>query len=432
MACACSAFLSSPAQSTGLPVVLNHGWEGSAESLYVLSLAQRLFEQGFDVVRLNLRDHGETHQLNRDLFHSCRLPEVVGAVHSLQQLFPHRPLQLVGFSLGGNFMLRVAAQARVANLELARVVAVSPVLDPVATLNALQKSIPGYEAYFVRKWTRSLVKKQAAWPEAYDFRELKRQRDLKNMTAELVRRHTEFASLEDYLNGYAITGARLADLKVPSSIITSLDDPIIPAAGLLELARPPGLSADGHPARRALRVLRAPLRPDLAGAAHPHAAGGACRGAGVAGRGDLSALPAPKRARFSSNCTIGSPLVTVTTPSMTAPLATAMLRAWMSARMTAVPATSSLPSMTSRPVIRPATTPAAAWISPSHWAVTDMRSMPPTRPSPRMVPHTTSGPGVSRSPVRRTPSATKVGESPIWSISRRLSFIRCSWGAAQS
>jgi uncharacterized protein len=235
-------FVSSPAQSTGLPVVLMHGWEGSAASLYVLSLAQRLFEQGFDVVRLNLRDHGETHQLNRELFHSCRLPEVVGAVHSLQQLFPHRPLQLVGFSLGGNFMLRVAAQARVANLELARVVAVSPVLDPVATLKALQKSIPGYEAYFVRKWTRSLVKKQAAWPDIYDFREFRRQRDLTNMTAELVRRHTQFASLEDYLNGYAITGSRLAELKVPSSIITSLDDPIIPVAGLAQLARPPGLS----------------------------------------------------------------------------------------------------------------------------------------------------------------------------------------------
>ncbi|HEY2808667.1 MAG TPA: alpha/beta fold hydrolase [Steroidobacteraceae bacterium] len=236
------SFVSTPAPSTGLPVVLNHGWEGSAESLYVLSLAQRLFEQGFDVVRLNLRDHGETHQLNRELFHSCRLPEVVGAVQALQPLFPHRPLQLVGFSLGGNFMLRVAAQARSAGLELARVVAVSPVLDPVATLRALQKSIPGYEAYFVRKWTRSLVKKQAAWPDIYDFRELQRQGDLKDMTRELVLRHTEFPSLEDYLNGYAITGERLAELRVPSSIITSLDDPIIPAAGLLQLARPAALA----------------------------------------------------------------------------------------------------------------------------------------------------------------------------------------------
>ena len=68
-------------------MVLLHGWEGSADSLYVLSLAQLLFEQRFEVVRLNLRDHGDTHHLNRELFHSCRLPEVVGAVRALQQRF---------------------------------------------------------------------------------------------------------------------------------------------------------------------------------------------------------------------------------------------------------------------------------------------------------------------------------------------------------
>jgi len=67
-------------------------------------------------------------------------------------------------------------------------------------------------------------------------------RDLKLMTAELVRSHTDFASLEAYLNGYAITGERLARLEVPSSILTALDDPIIPSSGLAKLARPPALS----------------------------------------------------------------------------------------------------------------------------------------------------------------------------------------------
>ena len=236
-------FLSSPAHGHGRPVVVLHGWEGSADSLYVLSLAQLLFARGFEVARLNLRDHGETHHLNRDLFHSCRLPEVVGALRALQGLhFPGRPPQLVGFSLGGNFMLRVAAQARAAALELAGVIAVSPVLDPVATLAALQRALPGYEMYFVRKWLRSLRKKQAIWPDTYDFRALERMRDLKLMTAELVRGYTEFATLEDYLNGYAITGSRLEGLTVPATIVTSLDDPIIPAAGLARLARPPALS----------------------------------------------------------------------------------------------------------------------------------------------------------------------------------------------
>jgi predicted alpha/beta-fold hydrolase len=235
-------FISTPPRSSGAPVVLLHGWEGSAESLYVLSLGAQLFERGREVVRLNLRDHGETHHLNRELFHSCRVAEVVGAAGALQRHFGGRPLQLVGFSLGGNFWLRVAAQAPAAGLELARVVAVSPVLDPPATLVALQSGPPGYEAYFVRKWVRSLRKKQAAWPDTYDFRELVRLRDLKRMTAELVRCYTDFPTLEDYLHGYGITGGRLATLEAPANILISLDDPIIPSAGLPELARPASLS----------------------------------------------------------------------------------------------------------------------------------------------------------------------------------------------
>jgi predicted alpha/beta-fold hydrolase len=236
-------FVSSPpAHASGPAVVLLHGWEGSADSLYVLSLAQRLFAQRLPVVRLNLRDHGDTHHLNRELFHSCRLPEVIGAVRALQQHFAGTALQLVGFSLGGNFMLRVAAQAREAGLDLARVIAVSPVLDPGETLTALERGLPGYQRYFVRKWLRSLAKKQAAWPDSYDFSDLARQRDLRRMTRELVRRYTEFPTLEDYLNGYAITGGRLARLEVPTSILISLDDPIIPAGGLGRLARPAALS----------------------------------------------------------------------------------------------------------------------------------------------------------------------------------------------
>jgi uncharacterized protein len=234
-------FVSKPTPAGGQPVVLLHGWEGSADSLYVLSLAQRLFEQRREVVRLNLRDHGDTHHLNRELFHSCRLAEVVGAIGALQQLFQGRPLQLVGFSLGGNFMLRVAAQARTAGLELARVVAVSPVLDPAGTLTALQSGPPLYEQYFVRKWLRSLRKKQAAWPGVYDFGALARRRDLRLMTAELVRCYSDFPTLDDYLNGYALTGARLAALEVPANILTSLDDPMIPAAGLARVARPASL-----------------------------------------------------------------------------------------------------------------------------------------------------------------------------------------------
>ncbi len=221
----------------GEPVVLLHGWEGSADSLYVLSLGQQLFERGFDVLRLNLRDHGETHGLNRGLFHSCRLPEVLGALRALQRL-TGQPLRLVGFSLGGNFLLRAGAEARTAGLDLGRIIAVSPVLDPHETLSALEKGFRGYSVYFARKWWRSLRKKQAAWPQDYDFRDLHGTRDLRRLTSELIGRYTRFASLDEYLDGYSLTGHRLEGLEVPSTLLTALDDPIIPPGGLARLARP--------------------------------------------------------------------------------------------------------------------------------------------------------------------------------------------------
>jgi uncharacterized protein len=217
-------------------VVMLHGWEGDANALYMLSLARRLLAHGFEILRLNLRDHGGTQQLNPGLFHSCRLPEVIGAVRRAQQLFRGLPLHLTGFSLGGNFLLRVAADAAQSGLTIASCVAISPVLEPRATLTAIESGASIYHRYFVKKWSASLRAKQRAWPHLYQFDTLERFSSLRAMTAELVARHTDFGSLEQYLDGYAITGERLARLAVPATIITAADDPIVPVADLAHLA----------------------------------------------------------------------------------------------------------------------------------------------------------------------------------------------------
>ena len=222
-------------------VVLLHGWEGSARSLYILSLAQTLHAAGYDVVRLNLRDHGDTHHLNRGLFHSCRLPEVLGALRDLQRRFSARRLALAGFSLGGNFMLRAANDAPTAGLDVACAIGVSPVLDPATTLIALERGAALYRKYFVRKWTRSLRRKHEIWPDEFDLASLVDARDLRSMTERLLLSHAGFADLWSYFRGYAITGERLAALRVPATIVTALDDPIIPADDLARLAKNPAL-----------------------------------------------------------------------------------------------------------------------------------------------------------------------------------------------
>jgi predicted alpha/beta-fold hydrolase len=221
---------------------LLHGWEGSADAQYVLSTACYLYARGFDVFRLNLRDHGATHHLNAGLFHSCRIAEVVGAVRAVQDRWPEQALSLVGFSLGGNFTLRVAVRAPAAGIRLRQVVAICPVLDPAHTLAAIEAAPWIYRDYFVLKWRNSLRRKYRAWPDRYRLEELLASRNLTAMTEQLVLKHSGFPNLASYLNGYAIVGEELAGLAVPSRIITALDDPIIPAADLGRLARSPQLT----------------------------------------------------------------------------------------------------------------------------------------------------------------------------------------------
>ena len=224
--------------------VLLHGWEGSADSLYLISAAAHLHARGFDVFRLNLRDHGATHGLNVELFHSCRLDEVVGAVRRLAADHPRHSLHLAGFSLGGNFALRVAARAGRAGLDVSSVAAVCPVLDPAHTLEALETGWPGYRLYFLRRWRRSLRLKQASHPGVYDFRGLLALRTLTEMTDYLVRHHSDFTDLASYLKGYAIVDGALLKLNAPSRIIVAADDPIIPFADIGRLAAPPCLTVE--------------------------------------------------------------------------------------------------------------------------------------------------------------------------------------------
>jgi len=234
------AFHARPAEPNGQAAILLHGWEGSADAYYVLSLAAHLHAAGVEVVRLNLRDHGATHHLNEGLFHSCRLPEACGAVAALGPQLPAAPW-LIGFSLGGNFMLRVAASGDPRLPSLAGVVAISPVLHPDSAMRAMEEGWQVYQNYFVRKWSASLRRKRALWPGLQIDEEIFRVGSLREMTRLLVQRHTDFPDLAAYLNGYAITGDRLAKLEVPATLITAMDDPIIPAGGLERIARPPAL-----------------------------------------------------------------------------------------------------------------------------------------------------------------------------------------------
>ncbi len=236
------AYYAEPSRGADRLVMLLHGWEGSADSQYLLSIGQHLLTHGYAVLRLNFRDHGATHHLNPGLFHSCRIDEVVGAVAAVQKQHSEKSLSLVGYSLGGNFALRVALRAPQHDLHIRQVVAVCPVLDPARTLRALEVGPYVYRRYFVHKWRNSLLQKCAAWPLLYDRADFLKDASLTEMTEALVLQHAGFTDLESYLNGYALVDDVLQPLRVRSRIIAALDDPIIPSNDLERLAQPQALT----------------------------------------------------------------------------------------------------------------------------------------------------------------------------------------------
>ena len=219
-------------------VVVLHGWEGSHRSGYVVSASLAARAAGWEVVRLDLRDHGETHHLNGEPFHSARLREVLDASVVLAEEARDRPFALVGFSLGGNFVVRVAARWPRGGAPLAQAVAVSPVLDPRDAVRAMKRGLRIYREYFLYKWARSIRRKEAAFPGTMPAEEALALRDLDERTAFLIEASGEFPSLDAYYDAYTLNSDWFGSIDVPLEAWTATDDPVIPVDGWERLRLP--------------------------------------------------------------------------------------------------------------------------------------------------------------------------------------------------
>lgn len=219
-------------------VVLLHGWEGSVNSAYMLRTGRFLYEQGFAVFRLNYRDHGETHHLNHGLFYAVLLDEVFGVVQQIAQDAGDLPVFLAGFSMGGNFALRIARRHTETPLpNLKHIFSISPALDPEKSTQAID-AYPLLRKYFRKKWSRSLLKKQALFPELYNFNDVLKLETIMEMTEVMVQRYSDYPSSADYFSHYAVLGDALANITIPVTIVTAQDDPIIPVADFYDLKLP--------------------------------------------------------------------------------------------------------------------------------------------------------------------------------------------------
>ena len=221
-------------------IMIIPGWLGHSKSSYVVSLAKKLVDARFEVVRITLRDHGETCHLNSGLFHSAETQEVVDLIKKLVDDFkvryPNREgdltTGLVGFSMGGNFALRVARQ-----LSSVRTLAISPSLSPHKTIQKIENS-QIYRPYFINKWRKIFRDKQRHFPDLYDFSYAMKQKSIITLTKHFIGEFTSFDSVDSYCDAYDLCGSRLEGVN--AHILASLDDPVVPTSDIDEL--PPSVT----------------------------------------------------------------------------------------------------------------------------------------------------------------------------------------------
>lgn len=216
-------------------VIFLHGWEGSQDSTYVVACGRRMYNQGASVFRMNYRDHGDTHALNEGIFLSTNFNEVFDAVKQAAELADGAPVYIVGYSLGGNFALRIARSLRDLTIKnLNHIFAISPVVDPWAAAPMVDVN-PMYRRYFLKKWTASLRKKEAIFPELYDFEPSLKMKRVLAITEDVIPTYSDYPDMESYFNAYRVDPHDLKTCPVPISIVTAADDGIIPPDDILKL-----------------------------------------------------------------------------------------------------------------------------------------------------------------------------------------------------
>ena len=209
-------------------VVLVHGLEGSSESRYMRGIAAKAFHAGFNVIRLNQRTCGGTEHLSPTLYNSGLSSDYRAIV---KELIHHDGLDrvwLVGYSMGGNLVLKAAGELGRTEPALAGVAAVCPNINPTICARALEEPRNWiYHRHFVMRLKARLRRKASLFPGKWDLSMLGHITTISEFDDCYTARDGGYRDGADY---YDRAGSRhvLDKITVPTLIITAQDDPFIP------------------------------------------------------------------------------------------------------------------------------------------------------------------------------------------------------------
>jgi len=216
-----------PAGEPGAELILVHGLEGSSDAGYARSLAQAALQAGLAVHRFNMRSCGGTEHLSGPtLYHSGQTSDLLAVI---RQLNAHVPVFLIGFSLGGNVVLKLAGELGASATHLmAGVAAVSTPIDLAACVQKLH--LPSnfiYSSRFLSRLKERVRRKEQLTPGLFRLADLDRVRTIYDFDDLFTARSFGFGTADNY---YATQSSNqfLPDIRIPAMVVQAKDDPLIP------------------------------------------------------------------------------------------------------------------------------------------------------------------------------------------------------------
>lgn len=217
-----------PARTGCQTLLLVHGLEGSSESHYMLGIAAKAYRAGMNVIRLNQRTCGGTERLTPTLYNSGLSQDYRAIIQELASLDRLVRIWLVGYSMGGNLVLKAAGELGSSEVALAGAVAVCPNIDPTQCAKALEEPRNWlYHYHFLTKLKARMKRKAALFPGRWNLAGLDRIRIISEFDDRYTAPDGGYVSGPDY---YDRAGSRhvLEKIAVPTTIVTAQDDPFIP------------------------------------------------------------------------------------------------------------------------------------------------------------------------------------------------------------
>jgi uncharacterized protein len=211
-----------------MTVIAVHGLEGSSDSQYMGGITRNALAAGMNVVLMNQRNCGGMDHCAPTLYNSSLSGDVAAVARNVVDNDGVSRFALIGFSMGGNLVLKLAGEwGKGGPPQFRAVAAVCPAMDLAASADALHEpSNRIYELYFLMRLYRRFRTKAKLFPQEFDVARLRGVTSLRLFDDRITAYYCGFAGADDYYARAAAANA-VDRIAVPALIIHAANDPFI-------------------------------------------------------------------------------------------------------------------------------------------------------------------------------------------------------------